>query len=156
MENVKSFLSRYDEEWNKAEAPEINYENLPDDRYVINIETARIDDENPEKPLLKFGFRVLKGNYSRRLIFKSYRLDKPERFGYLKADLSKIGFELKLISELPDLLPSLVNRILEVNLKTGKPNQEGKVFQNCYIGSFVGMMSTGAEQDGINLDDLPF
>lgn len=155
MSDFKNFLSRYNEEWSKAEVPEISYENLPDGKYVINIETARIDDEDPEKPTLKFGFRVLKGDYQRRLIFKNYRLDKPERFGYLKADLCKIGFELKLISELPDLLPNLVNRVMEVGLKTGKPNDQGKTYQNCWIGSFVGLRPTQAEQDGINLDDLP-
>ncbi len=155
MSDLKNFLSRYDEEWNKAEAPEISYDPIPDGRYTVNIETAKIDEDDTQKVFLKFGFRILKGDFTRRLIFKRCRLDNPDRFGYLKADLEKIGFEIKKISELPDLLPSLVNRILEVNLKTGRPNDQGKSFQNCYISSFIGMMPTQAEADGINLNDLP-
>jgi hypothetical protein len=153
--SYQDYLSKFDGEWNKAEKPENTYADIPDGKYIVNIETAKIDENDSQRVFLKFGLRIAKGDFSRRLIFKKYYLDNPDKFGYLKDDLSKIGFELQKISDLPELLPNLTNRIMEVNLSTSKPKEGQKPFQGCYFSKFISMFGESTDEaDGINLDDL--
>jgi hypothetical protein len=157
--NYKDFLKQYDDEWKQAEPQKDEYAPLPDDKYQVNIETARIEQNDEFRVFLKWGLRVLTGKYQKRLIFKRNSLDNPEKFGWLKADLSKVGFELEKISDLEELLPHLLDRVIEVNLKTSTPNAEGKTYQNCYFRKFIGPLNEFLSENGlagIDLNGMPF
>jgi len=155
--SYKDRLSQLNDEWGKAEAPKTEYSPLPDGQYVAVVDEARIDESDDGRLSLKLGLKVVEGNYTNRLIFKRNSLDDPSRFGYLKADFGKIGLELLNIGDLEDFLPNLLDRVIEVRLKTGKPNDQGKTYQNCYIQKFIAMLKDYDNQiDGISLDDLAF
>jgi len=155
--SYKDRLSQLNDEWGKAEAPKTDYSPLPDGQYVVVVDEARIDESDDGRLFLKLGLKVVEGNYINHLISKRNSLDDSSRFGYLKADFGKIGLELTNISDLEDFLPNLLDRVIEVRLKTTKPNDQGKTYQNCYIQKFVSMLKDYDNQvDGINLDDLAF
>jgi hypothetical protein len=155
--SYKERLSQMNSDWVAAEAPKTDYSPLPDGRYVVTIDEARIEESDDGRLSLNLGLKVVEGNHTNRLIFKRNNLDDSSRFGYLKADFDKIGLELLNISDLEDFLPNLLDRVIEVRLKTGKPNNQGKTYQNCYIQKFVAMLKDYDNQaDGINLDDLTF
>jgi len=155
--SYKERLSQLNGEWEKAEAPKTEYSPLPDGQFVVTVDTARVEETDDGKLSLHWGLKVIEGNYINRLIFKRNNLDDPSRFGYLKADFEKIGIGLQNISDLEEFLPNLLDRVIEVRLKTTKPNDQGKTYQNCYIQKFVSMLKDYDNQvDGINLDGLAF
>jgi hypothetical protein len=159
MASYKDYLRQFDDEWNQAEPPKSEYDPLPDNKYQVNIERAYIETSDEMKVFLKWELRVLTGEYQKRLIFKQNSLDNPERFGWLKGELTKVGFELKQLSDLEELLPHLLDRVMEVNLKTNKPNAEGKSYQNCYFKKFIGLLKDFINEHGlagIDLNDMPF
>lgn len=155
--SYKDRLSQLNGEWEKAEAPKMEYTALPDGKYIVYIDTVRLDETDDGRLYLNWGFKVVDGNYTNRLIFKKNYLDDTKRFGYLKADFEKVGLTLLNIGELEDFLPNLLDRVIEVGLKTSKPNDQGKTYQNCYIQKFVAMLKDYDNKvDRIDLNDLAF
>lgn len=157
MSNFKAMAAGLESQWKDAEAPKGEYKNLPDAKYLVNIESQSIEMNNRDKWELKLTFKVVSEPHTGRLIWKRYDLENPERFGFLKQDLEKItGMKLEVLSQLEDFAPTLVNRVIEVTLKTSTPNDDGKTYQNCYVGKFVSMDVLTKVVAGVNLDDLPF
>lgn len=155
--SYKDRLNQLNGEWKKAEAPKSEFSPLPDGEYVTNIDSVKVEETDDGRLFLKWCFKVLEGNYANRLIFKRNGLDDPERFGYLKGDFDKIGLTLSNIGELEEFLPNLLDRVIQVRLKTGKQNAQGKTYQNCFIQKFIAILKEYDNQvDGINLDDLAF
>jgi hypothetical protein len=134
----REFLSQYDNEWQGAKVKENEYANLPDGKYQVRVDVARIDENEQNGSIfLYWEMEIVNGPYEGRKVFKRNGLDNPERFDWLKTDLHRAGIELQYLSEIEDVLPDLLDRVIEINLKTGKPNAEGKVYQNCYINKLL-------------------
>jgi hypothetical protein len=150
--SYREFLSQYDNEWQGAKVKENEFSPIPDGKYQVRVDVARIDENEQNGSIfLYWEMEVVNGQYEGRKVFKRNGLDNPEKFDWLKTDLHRAGIKLEYISDIEDVLPDLLDRILEVNLKTGKPNSEGKTYQNCYINK---LLNERAPFPG--LKDVPF
>ena len=161
MSDMNSYLASLDSDY--AAASDASH--LPDGRYTMICKSAELK-ENKNKP----GFRlawdliVMDGPQKGRHEWKSNAITK-ESLEFLKGDLKKAGIQMVRLSELADLLPSFVGRMLETAVLT----KAGSDFPNVYINRFLGMgdlsqFSKGAIPassdsftpiDG-DVDDLPF
>ena len=147
----QDFLKQYDAEWGEAKVKENDFTPLPDGKYQVRVDTVQIQEyEQTGAIYLYWELEVVNGQHEGRKVFKRNGLDNPEKFGWLKTDLHRAGIELEKLSEIEMVLPDLLDRILEVQLKTGKPTAEGKTYQNCYINKLLN------ERVPFNENDMPF
>lgn len=143
-------LKQYDADWQKAEVKENDFTPLPDGKYQVTVESARIEENEEYGSLwLAWELSVVEGQYKSRKIFKRARLDDPDRLGWVKTDFHRMGIILDSLSEIEDVLPNVLDVILEVQLKTTKPNTEGKTYQNCYINGRL-------DSQQVDEEDVPF
>ena len=131
-------LKQYDADWQNAEVKKSEFTPLLDGKYQVTIDVARIEENKEYGSLwLVWELSVVEGQYERHKIFKRARLDEPERLSWVKTDFHRLGIELQNLSEIEEALPHVLDIIAEVQLKTTKPNTEGKTYQNCYINRRV-------------------
>lgn len=130
-------LSHLDDAYQTAETPQIG--DLPDGKYQVRIDRASFKQSNATGDWgLNLEMVVLSGEHEGRYIFKWSNLEDTERLGYLKADLTTLGYS-GLLSELEDNLAQLLDVKLEVQLKSkaGKTDPS-KTYQNCYLNKNLG------------------
>ena len=150
-------LSQYDNAWQKAEVKDTTeYENLPDGKYQVKIDEVRIENAKKSSRLqVAWVFSVeAPGEFKGRKIFHYKGIENEEQVGWLKQEVYNCGLTVNKISELPLKLPSLLDRIVEVQLKT--KNIKGKDYQNVYINKLLFSKDMREEEVPINDDDLPF
>lgn len=152
MDDLKSQLVQYDQAW--KDAPEsAEFDKLPDGKYQVTIEEVRFENAKTSGRLqLAWVFSVVTpSNHENRKIFHYRGLDKEESIGWMKREICACGLKAERLSDLPDLLPQLLDRVIEVTLKTKKI--KGEEFQNCFINKLLSIEGTGVS---VNEDDLPF
>lgn len=143
-------LKQYDSQWREAEVKENEFAPLPDGKYQVTVDVARIEENEEYGSLwLMWEFTAVEGQYEGRKIFKRARLDEPDRLGWVKTDFHRMGIALDNLSEIEEVLPHMLDIILEVQIKTTKPNAEGKTYQNCYINRRL-------DSQDISDSDIPF
>jgi len=145
MENIKEQLEQFDQAW--EEAPEsAEFDKLPDGKYQVAIEEIRFENAKTSGRLqLAWVLTVISpASYENRKIFHYRGLDREESVGWMKKEIYACGLKAEKLSDLPDLLPQLLDRIIEVTLKTKKNN--GEEFQNCFINKLL---------DGSELNEMP-
>lgn len=150
MGEFKDFLANYDDDFAKAEA--VEFSPLPDGTYQAKVQRAYLE---PNKKTGKLSFRiefeVCAGQYQGRKAFY-FKAINQKSIPYLKIDLQRLNIEPKRLSDMEDYFPSLLDKVVEIYLKTGKPDATGKTYQNTYINK----MLEKAPTESINTEDLPF
>lgn len=135
MSDFESFLSNYDEEFKNAEVAD---NRLPDGAYQARLETIRIEPNKKTGELaLRIEFEIAVGEWIGRKAFY-YKTINSNQMQYLKTDLSRLGITPEPFSKIESYFPGTLDKIVEIQLKTGKPNDEGKAYQNLYIQKVVG------------------
>ncbi len=96
-------------------------------------------------------FVIAEGQYEGWRLWKYNGLDSADKIGWLKNDLHKAGLKLEKLTDLGESLEHLLDRALEVNVKT-----KGE-YQNVYINKEISLEpSTNMAPIDINDEDLPF
>ncbi len=129
-------LEQFDAAW--AEAPEgDSFENLPDGKYQVSIEEVRFENAKKSGRLqLAWIFEVLSsGENMGRRIFHYRGLDNEMSIGWMKKEIFTCGLRVEKASELPGMLEYLLDRVVEVTLKT-KKTDKGE-FQNLFINKLL-------------------
>jgi hypothetical protein len=108
-------LSSFDDEFATAEAPE--YDEVPDGKYQVRIESVRLENSQKGDPMIKFDLEVLSGSQAGRHIFKNSVITQAS-IPYVKGDLKTLGLELARFSELSGRLEELLDVTLEVTKRT--------------------------------------
>ena len=130
--SYSDYLAQYDEDYDAAEVKDSNYDTLPDGKYQARIDSVRIEESRKDNtPYLAWDLIVMSGANAGRHIFRRNGFD-PNQLDFLKKDLTTCGLNIRL-SQLESALPDLLDLIVDVQLKTGKPGPNGQVYQNCYI-----------------------
>jgi|LSQX01.3.fsa_nt_gb hypothetical protein len=153
MEDIRSRLKQFDRVW--EEAPEsAEFDKLPDGKYQVTVEEVRFENAKTSGRLqLAWVFAVISPvNFENRKIFHYRGLDKEESIGWMKKEIYACGLKVEKLSDLPDLLPQLLDRIIEVTLKTKKSN--GEEFQNCFINKLLS--AEDLRDMPLGDDDVPF
>ena len=108
-------LSSFDDEFETADAP--SYDEVPDGKYQVKIQTAKLESSQKGDPMIKFDLEVLSGSHAGRHIFKNSVITQAS-IPYVKGDLKTLGLELSKFSELSRRLEELLDVTLEVTKRT--------------------------------------
>lgn len=153
MGDIKSQLEAFEDAWQEAPADGGGWDNLPDGKYQVRIEGVRFENAKSSGRLqLAWVFNVESGSYEGRKIFHYRGLDREESVGWMKKEIYACGLEVERVSDLPDMLPELLDRIVEVTLKT-KRGSNGEDYQNCFINKLLDEPDCGGS---FTDDDFPF
>jgi len=137
-------LGALNDAYQSYEVKDSNFASLPDGLYQVEVEEARLERaKGSQRPQIAFMFGVLAPEAMRgRKIFHYRGLDDPERIGWVKTDLTRMGLgDMEDLRALPQELPRLIGRIIEVALKT-RTTEKGE-YQNCYVNRLLHDASAG-------------
>ena len=126
-------LSQFDDDFESAEAPA--YAELPDGKYQVTINKALLAESRQGDPMLKWDLIIISGPHEGRHIFKNTVISQKS-MPYVKADLTRLGLEMKRITELPARLPAVLDKTLEVTVRT-----KGE-FTNVYFNKVLAIPSS--------------
>lgn len=138
-------LSSFDDEFASAEAPE--YDEVPDGKYQVRIESVRLENSQKGDPMIKFDLEVLSGSQAGRHIFKNSVITQAS-IPYVKGDLKTLGLELAKFSELSGRLEELLDVTLEVTKRTRGD------YTNVYFNRRIRLAATSESE--LLLGDTPF
>ncbi|MFN7332994.1 MAG: DUF669 domain-containing protein [bacterium] len=113
--NSQVDLTSFDDEFESAEAP--SYEEVPDGKYQVKIQTAKLESSQKGDPMIKFDLEIISGSQAGRHIFKNSVITQAS-LPYVKADLKTLGLELAKFSELSGRLEELLDVTLEITKRT--------------------------------------
>ena len=65
-------LTSFDDEFETADAP--SYDEVPDGKYQVKIQTAKLESSQKGDPMIKFDLLVISGSQAGRHIFKNWLL----------------------------------------------------------------------------------
>jgi len=133
-------LSQFDDDFESAEAPE--YAELPDGKYQVTISKAQLAESNQGDPMIKWDLIIISGTHEGRHVFKNAVISQKS-MPYVKADLTRLGLEMKRISELPGRLPEVLDKNLEITVRT-----KGE-FTNVYFNKVLSIPAGGPAPDDI-------
>jgi len=161
----KNYLSKFQQAYKETNvSDDNNFDELPDGDYVVRVERVELKQSKTGRPMLEWEFVVYDGEFAGRHEWKYNLLDSVDRIQWLKKDLFRAGLELEDITQLETSLPQLLDRLLEIKIKSRQGNN-GQIYRNVYInkeiektvsekGPFTGYSDT--EPLNITDDDLPF
>jgi hypothetical protein len=156
MSEFTDALAQFDDVWQEIpeDTGENKYADLPDGIYQAFINEVEIGESKKGNRLqLKWDLiAVAPEEFKNRHIFRYSGLESKENLEFLKRDLGRCGINLEKISELPNVLPELLDKVVEVQLKTKTKGTES--YQNSYINKLLGMAHEG--EVGLNEGDLPW
>jgi len=151
MSGFRSQLEEFEEAWREAPAENV-FDNLPDGKYQVSIEEVRLENAKKSGRLqLAWVLTVMNGDYAGRKVFHYRGLDREESVGWMKREIYACGLEVESILDLPDMLPELLDRVVEITLKT-KRGSDGEDYQNCFINKLLEAVGP----DAVGVDDDPF
>jgi hypothetical protein len=138
-------LSSFDDEFETAEAP--SYEEVPDGKYQVQIESVKLEQSQKGDPMIKFDLAVISGSQAGRHIFKNSVITQAS-LPYVKGDLKTLGLELAKFSELAGRLEELLDKTLEVTKRTRGD------YSNVYFNRRLNIAHVPSA--GVAHEDLPF
>jgi len=153
MDDIRSQLKEFDSAWREA-VVEDEFKNLPDGKYQVSIDEIRFENAKKSGRLqLAWVLTVISPQENKgRKIFHYRGLDNEESVKWMKKEMFICGLDSPNISDLPDKLPSILDSIIEVTLKT-KKTANGE-FQNCFINKLLDIDEF--ESTEFAEDDCPF
>lgn len=121
-------LSAFDDDFVEAEAPD--FEEVPDGKYQVTVSKAQLTESSQGDPMIKWDLVIISGAHEGRHIFKNAVISQKS-LPYVKGDLTKLGLQLGKISELPGRLSEVLDKKLEVTVRT-----KGD-YCNCYFNRLL-------------------
>lgn len=131
-------------EFDSIEPAEDTGKNLPDGKYNVRIERLYFDKYNEnERPILKYKFVVVDGEFEGRTQEKAGFLKTEQNISMFKADLLKAGLDMNgrgiSFAVLQDHLQELIDVMLEINVVSSKKavDKNGVPYVNVYINKRI-------------------
>ena len=143
--NSQVDLTSFDDEFESAEAP--SYEEVPDGKYQVKIQTAKLESSQKGDPMIKYDLEIISGSQAGRHIFKNSVITQAS-LPYVKADLKTLGLELAKFSELSGRLEELLDMTLEITKRTRGD------YTNVYFNRRLNIAS--ASSGGFAEENTPF
>jgi hypothetical protein len=92
---------------------------VPDGRYTVTVDRVALKrSQNSKAKMLEWELRILGPSQMGRKLWKYTLLETPEHMTWAKRDFNAAGLKLAKLSELPSRLSELLDRTLEVVVKT--------------------------------------
>lgn len=136
MSEFESYLKNFDDDF--AAAKTNSFTPLPDGKYQARIESIRIEPNQKSGELaLRIEMEIAVGDYDGRKAFY-YKPINNKQMDFLKSDLARLGVNPEPFSKIESYFPGLLDKIIEIQVKTSKPNDKGETYSNVYIQKVVG------------------
>ena len=108
-------LAAFDQEYAEVQPPD--FDEVPDGKYQVRIATVRLGESQKHDPMLKWDLVILSGPLAGRHLFKNAVITKAS-LPFVKGDLKTLGLDLARFSDLPNHLPALLDKALQVTKRT--------------------------------------
>jgi len=138
-------LSDFDDDFSSAEEP--SFDEVPDGKYQVRIDSVRLDRSQRGDPMIKWDLLVIAGQHQGRHIFKNSVIT-PAALPYVKGDLKTVGLQLAKFSDLSARLEDL----LDVNLEITKRTRGD--YTNVYFNKRIEI--AGGNSQSLSDDEVPF
>lgn len=144
-------LSILDDDFEQAEEADSR---IPDGKYQAYIDRIAVDiNDYTGEPQLTIELVITDGpQEGRRVFYRKQFVSKS--LPYIKKDLNVLGICPPRLSQLEEYIPQALDLICDITMRTGKPNAEGKTYQNPYINKVVGKRDSAAINQAMN--NAPF
>lgn len=142
---------------NAIEAAEVRggstYEQLPDGKYQMYIKSLAVKENKQQGgyPSFVVQLTVTSGEFAGRSAYKWYSLEPTkERMDSLKSDLALLGVNLKSVYDLENerLMTGILDKIVDVQIKSKVSRSNGKNYTNYYLNKVVGKMTSANAGNG--------
>jgi hypothetical protein len=171
-------LAAMNDAWQAAEASEEQsekkeWENPPDGEYQARVHSFDFHD-GKNGLALRTQFELLGPHNAGWKVSTFHPLEDRDRLKWTKQHLSMLGVNAHSLEELESALPSALDKVCDVALRTRK-GKDGREWQNLYLNRVVGGVTASESQpvsgeeppphddedrpkpkDEIPLDDIPF
>ena len=148
--DLKQYLKDYDQAYEDAEMPDGTGGALPDGKHTTTITESQIEETNWGSVQWSLRFENDQGS-----VRKWNALDNPDRLGYVKADLAKLGYTGRL-SDLDT--SSFVGMVCEITVQRKVAGE--KTYTNTYLNAVTGrddsVKAREPVPDGQSDEDIPF
>jgi len=118
---------------------------VPDCKYQVRIEAARLTESTKGDPMIKWDLVVISGQHAGRHIFKNSVITSAS-LPFVKGDLKVLGVELPKFSDLPGYLEGVLDKKLQVTKRTREE------FTNVYFNRLLDVPSG----EGLEGEPAPF
>ena len=147
-------LAEFDEAWKNADIESKEFETLPDGKYQAIIDECRFEQSKGSgRWQLAWVLKVVApGQHKNRKIFAYHGLNNDVGIAIMKRSVYACGVTVESLRDLPGQIPYLIDRVVEVTLKSNK--KEGKDYQNMYINKLLSMGEAGSNVAAD--EDIPF
>jgi len=139
---IENTLAQFDSAFESAEVSTNATIDLPEGKYEAKVTGTEIFESGDGRHFFRINMEVCAGEMKGTKFSKLHGLDNPERFKYLKGDLTVCGLMLGNLSELPTQMNKIHGTHLRVQCK-----KNGQ-YTNYYIN--------GQVFDKKNTEDVPF
>lgn len=140
-------LTAYDQEYEQAQPPA--FDEVPDGKYQVRIETVRLTTSRNGDPMLKWDLVVMSGPHQGRHIFKNAVITTAS-LPFVKGDLKVLGLALPRFSDLPQHLDEVLDKTLQVTKRTRDD------FTNVYFNKLLVIPDGAAAGSGLANEPVPF
>jgi hypothetical protein len=154
----KARLAAMESAWNQTEAPsgdrpKKEYEPIPDGEYQARIELFDFHESKKDGSLsLRTQFEIIGPTRDGAKVSCFHDLEKPERLKWTRMHLELLGINVHSFQELEAALPSALDKVAEIALKTRTGNN-GTDYQNVYLNRVLEGVTASAQMP--RTDDTP-
>jgi len=145
----KAGLKSMSDLWGATPTPENQFGDIPDGKYRAKINEALVETggKNKDRLQVKWAFRITGPTHENRMCWMNTGLNDQQGIEFTKRALATLGAEVPNdIEELPDLLSSLKDKSVEINLKTR--TTDSGTYQNTYINKAIDEGDEGPGSEG--------
>ena len=157
-------LKKYDEDYRRAKQSDFlqttTFQPVPDGKYQVVVENLEVlKSKTSGSPMLKWRLRIAGPAMADRVLWKN-RVINGKSLTWIEKDFRLCGVNMDSLSEIPQLIPKLLNLRLEVTKKASANGYEDIYFdRNLTAGGQKAVDASLADLDeemaDLN-DDLPF
>jgi hypothetical protein len=145
MENIDNEL---DTIWEQAEVTEnTDFSPIPDGKYNAKVEKCQYTHtKETGLPMIAWEFIIAGEVQNGRHVFlnRVLRKDNPDSIKFVKNDFARVGLRPKFLSELVPMMGEMLDKVVEIQLKT-KTGNDNQQHQNCYINKLAAGSDLGEE-----------
>ena len=132
--------------------PTNGYVMPPDGKYQMRVQSIQVKESNSDAGYPNFIVQlvVIEGDHRGMSVYKRYSLEPDSaRINILKSDLFLLGIDFKSIYDLENekIMSSILDKIVDVQIKSKFSQATGKTYANVYLNRVVGHANTSPSND---------
>lgn len=137
-------LSELSKSWEEAEDTGGGFFELPEGEYEVIISDIEIGYSKNDRLQIVYSLTIIEGEYKNKIVKKFAGLDDPDRLGFVKGDLKRLGIECDNLEDLPEVLDNQAKG-LTVLIACKKTTKGEITYTNIYFNKVLDEVPEEAE-----------